>query len=367
MRIKIVLLLSGLVWVNLAAAPLPAQDAGAKAADFPKFDVPPKVIKREEPEYPYNQSRAGLIGEVKIEFVIDVEGRVRNPFVVESNNPSFERPALDAVLKWKFEPARKEGHVVNTLAQQLLVFELDHGEGDVPWRISKSKNQSELPPELRWDTAPVPVSTAFPVYPFEALKAEVKGKTQLRFVIGPNGTVVKAKVIQAPTPEMGLAVLAMIDVWRFTPAKKKDGTLAFATVSIEHEFNPYGRGDVPVTYAARDLLRLLAKHPEKIIAANQLDRPLKPVSRRPPVYPLALEATGQTGEAMIEILIDEAGDAQLPRIVSCSAPEFGYAAVQAVATWRFEPPKKNSKAVVTRVRVPLEFALSTGPMPDHHP
>jgi hypothetical protein len=33
----------------------------------------------------------------------------------------------------------------------------------------------------------------------------------------------------------------------------------------------------------------------------------------------------------------------LPRIVSASAPEFGYAAAQAVATWRFTRPERKGK------------------------
>ena len=32
--------------------------------------------------------------------------------------------------------------------------------------------------------------------------------------------------------------------------------------------------------------------------------------------------------------------------------------MQAVATWRFEPPVKEGKAVVTRAEVPFKFKLS---------
>ena len=353
------LLMSGLAFVELTATEAPALDQAGKTLAIERSDVPPKPIKREAPVYPYSQNQAGLIGTVKVEFIIDKEGQVRNPFVVESNNPAFERPALDAILKWKYTPGVKSGRPVNTRTQQVIQFEL-HGvgwDGGQRWQINKTKNQANLPPEMQWDTAPVPVSTAFPVFPYGALQAETKGKTRLSFVVGPSGRVVQARVVEATTPEMGQATLAMIGVWRFKPAKKKDGTPAFAVCGIEHEFYPSGSGDVPVTDAAHDILHLLAKHPEKIVAADQLDVMPNPVSRRPPVYPLALEEAGQPGEALIEFFIDQAGDAQLPRIVSSSAPEFGYAAVQAVAAWRFEPPKKNGKTVITRARVPLNFKL----------
>ena len=62
------------------------------------------------------------------------------------------------------------------------------------------------------------------------------------------------------------------------------------------------------------------------------------------------------GEATIEVLIDKDGWVQLPRVVSTSNPAFGWAAAQAVAVWRFEPPKVGGKAVVTRVRIPFVFS-----------
>ncbi len=354
MRINIVRLTAGLVW-TVAAISASAQDKAGDTREISKTEVPPKLIKMEPPEYPFGQSKLGLIGNVLVEFTIDFDGRVQNPFVVESNNPMFERPALDAIGRWEFKPGLKNGHPVNTRAQQLLVFKLDREEGRVPWRIEKNRNQSSLPFELQWDEAPVPIKTAFPVYPLAALQAEVKGQTRLNFIIGPEGRVIKAKVTKTTTPEMELAVLAMIDAWQFTPARKKDGTPAYAEISIEHEFNPYGGGDVPVANTARDILRLLKKHPERIMAADKLDQPPKPVSQRPPVYPTALREVGQPGEAVVEFFIDEDGDAQLPSIVSSSSPQFGYAAVQAVATWRFAVPMAKRKPVVVRVRIPVEF------------
>ena len=63
------------------------------------------------------------------------------------------------------------------------------------------------------------------------------------------------------------------------------------------------------------------------------------------------------GEAKVEFFVDRNGDVQLPHIVSCSAPEFGYAAVQAIATWRYSVPRKGGKPVTARATIPLEFAM----------
>lgn len=152
----------------------------------------------------------------------------------------------------------------------------------------------------------------------------------------------------------------MIEAWRFKPAQKKDGTPAYANLGMQYEFRPKGRGDVPVSEEAREILRDLAKNPGAIARLKDLDQPLKPLSRRSPVFPTALKEAGRDGEAQIEFFVDRNGDVQLPRVISGSAPEFGYAAAQAVATWRFEVPRKAGKPVVVRAQIPMEFSLSAG-------
>ncbi len=300
---------------------------------------------------------AGLSGEVLVNFVVDTNGDVQNPVIVSSNNPWFERPALDAILQWKFMPGIVAGRAVNTRAQQKLSFEMDSAGGKATglWTVRKRGKNDGLPPELQWDKPPVSINTAFPVYPLDNLQAEKSGQTKLKFLVGPDGRVASAQLQEATTPEMGQAALAMIDTWVFIPAAKKDGTPCYAALAIEHDFRMRNESDVPVAREALQILRWLEKSPAKIAVLADLDGAPKALSRRPPVYPSALRAAGKPGEAVIEFFIDEDGDAQLPHSISSSAPEFGYAAVQAVATWRFEPARKGGKIVVARVRIPIEF------------
>jgi len=226
--------------------------------------------------------------------------------------------------------------------------------GQQAWHITKGKDFAQLPKEFQWDKAPTPVDTPFPVYPFEKLDKGEAGKVQVYFAVGPDGRTYGAQLEETSAPEFGEAVLAMIDACRFNPPMK-DGKPGYAYLGCEYRFSPTGHSDGPVSPDARRILRDLKKASGNIVTLNQLDQPLKPVVRPGPVYPAALKKEHPAGSAEVEFYVDEDGKAQLPRVLSCSAPAFGYAVVQAVAAWRFEAPKREGKSVVVRVRLPIDF------------
>lgn len=321
-----------------------------------ELDVLPTLRNAEVPIYPPEMRRAGLEGMVLVEFVVDRNGRVSEPRVIRSNNPYFERPALNAVRRWTFKPGQKGGRAANTRIQQTITFNLEDGQQGW-WTIRKGKDHDTLPAELRFDRPPVASYTAYPIYPFDELMAGKKGRVLARLIIGKQGEVAAFETKEVTDEALGRAVAAAVDTWSFVPAKNKDGSPSLAVVVMEFEFNPSGGNGVPVMANTSRMVKLLKKNPEKIVPLAELDRMPKAWSQQAPIYPTALRESGREGEALIEFLIDEEGDAQLPRVVSATVPEFGYSAVQAVATWRFDPPKRNGKPVVARVQVPLSFKL----------
>lgn len=78
------------------------------------------------PQYPFEMRNAGIEGEVAVEFIVDMNGNVRNPFVVRSTHREFEDAALQAISKWRFRPGRKDGRIVNAgRVQQLFTFRIN--------------------------------------------------------------------------------------------------------------------------------------------------------------------------------------------------------------------------------------------------
>lgn len=70
---------------------------------------PPVPVRTVAPEYPSELRREGVSGLVMVKCSIDESGNVTETLVEKSSNPAFEKPALAAVKKWKFKPAKQDG------------------------------------------------------------------------------------------------------------------------------------------------------------------------------------------------------------------------------------------------------------------
>lgn len=94
-----------LLTIALCAAPAALR---AEAA----FDEAPTPLRTQAPAYPDALRRDGVSGIVSINVTIDENGNVTQTAVSKSTNAAFDAPALEAVSRWKFKPAKKAGHPV---------------------------------------------------------------------------------------------------------------------------------------------------------------------------------------------------------------------------------------------------------------
>jgi len=82
------------------------------AFSMSEIDQKPRPIFQTAPVYPSEMRGKSLEGVVTVIFVVDSGGKVSGPRVEKSSHPEFDKPALDAVKQWKFEPAVKGGQRV---------------------------------------------------------------------------------------------------------------------------------------------------------------------------------------------------------------------------------------------------------------
>ena len=90
--------------------------------DLSEIDQKPRAVFQAAPLFPSEMRGKKVEGVVTLIFVVDPAGRVSNPRVEKSSHPAFERPALDAIKQWKFEPAVKGGARVSCKMRQSIRF-----------------------------------------------------------------------------------------------------------------------------------------------------------------------------------------------------------------------------------------------------
>jgi periplasmic protein TonB len=73
---------------------------------------PPVPVRTVSPDVPSAFSRAGTIGLVTINFLVDDKGNVQEPRILKSSHSELEEPALIAIRKWRFKPAKRDGNAV---------------------------------------------------------------------------------------------------------------------------------------------------------------------------------------------------------------------------------------------------------------
>ncbi len=83
------------------------------AFSLAEIDQKPRAVFQAAPLYPAELRGKKVEGVVTLIFVVDETGKVQTPRLEKSSHPAFEKPALDAVRQWKFEPAIRAGQRVS--------------------------------------------------------------------------------------------------------------------------------------------------------------------------------------------------------------------------------------------------------------
>lgn len=95
------------------------------AFNLNEVDQEPKIIRMIQPRYPFDAKQKGINGKVLLRFVVSADGTVVEPHVVKSEPENvFDQAALDAVIKYKFRPAKKGGKAVDCIVKLPISFDV---------------------------------------------------------------------------------------------------------------------------------------------------------------------------------------------------------------------------------------------------
>lgn len=115
---------SGGALAGFGEAPIasPVEEIEQNTFDVGDLEKRPEPVSQTPPTYPAELKKARVEGVVTVVFLLNEHGRVEDARVENSSRPEFERPALEAVRKWRFRPGMKDGQAVRTHVRQPLRF-----------------------------------------------------------------------------------------------------------------------------------------------------------------------------------------------------------------------------------------------------
>ena len=95
------------------------------AFEISELDKAPIPILQIAPVYPTAMKRGHITGHVTAEFIVTKNGRVVRVKITDSTHREFEKPVIDALRRWQFEPGIKDEVEVNTRVRVPFNFTLD--------------------------------------------------------------------------------------------------------------------------------------------------------------------------------------------------------------------------------------------------
>jgi protein TonB len=104
-----------------------AQTIQDETFDVSELEKRPEPVSQVAPAYPSELRKAKIEGLVTLMFVLNEDGRVEDPRVESSSRPEFEKPALEAVKRWRFRPGMKDGQPVRTYIKYPIRFRVSTG------------------------------------------------------------------------------------------------------------------------------------------------------------------------------------------------------------------------------------------------
>jgi TonB family protein len=86
--------------------------------------VPPKILVATDPNYSDEARKKGIEGSVQVAFILGKDGEPHDVIVKRSLGHGLDGEAVNAVKKWRFQPATRDGKPVETKMQVEVSFRL---------------------------------------------------------------------------------------------------------------------------------------------------------------------------------------------------------------------------------------------------
>ncbi|MBE2213618.1 MAG: TonB family protein [Opitutaceae bacterium] len=283
-------------------------------------------------------------GVVLLAFDLDERGVPHKFRVVGSTCSAFEPEAVAAANLWRYQPAMTAGVPVPTSVTEPVQFP---AAGRVmPSFLRPAGDEA-------WDSPPKFRHLALPVHPRSSSSDLGGGTAEARVSLDAEGKILEVAPGKSTRPEFSGALRAALFASTFEPATRGAQPVV-SSFSVTARFDK-GPANESLDETSLPSLRLAAAAGIVTIQAKELDRPPRRLSGRQPAFRVADLEGAPSGSTTVEFAIDHHGRVCEPIVIQSTHRALGYAAVQAVASWCFDPPTRAGTPVATRVRIPFRF------------
>jgi TonB family protein len=196
-------------------------------------------------------------------------------------------------------------------------------------------------------------------YPPQLRAAGITGSASLRILVSAEGVPTDVQAVEATNPEFGAAAVRAMQAARFRPARHEGTAVAFSLIiPVLFQLDEDDPDDAPpLTTAPPETAA--PRWDEAPIVANveEVTRALRTE------YPPLLRAAGIEAQAQVRLRISATGEVLEAAAESASHPEAGPAAERALRRARFQPARRDGRAVEVELVLPVRFQLDRGETP----
>ncbi|NPD92493.1 energy transducer TonB [Xylanibacter muris] len=173
-------------------------------------------------KYPEEARSNGVQGRVIIDFIVGVDGSVKDINVVRHIAPALDEEAVRVVKAMpKWIPAKKDGKHVEVKMTLPVVFRLPEKSGTTAEKKPKIfSNPEKLASFPGGKEALMNYLAENVKYPAAAEKQGIKGRVVVSFAIGVDGSVTEAKVLKSVNPLLDEEAVRVVEAMpKWIPAK----------------------------------------------------------------------------------------------------------------------------------------------------
>ena len=183
-----------------------------------EVDAPPRITFMAPRFYPTSAKGDRIQGEVTVKFIVTKDGKVVEPMVVEAEPEGiFDSYALNAVKRWRYKPAIKNGEKVDVILVEPIEFKQPEG-GLQDYQSMAADTVYNL---YEVEKAPYTIKEAGAVYPASAMSQHIEGSVTLRYVVTKGGRVVDPVVVRGDPPKIfDQSAIDAVLKWEYKPGER---------------------------------------------------------------------------------------------------------------------------------------------------